>query len=409
MTGDLPVEVTTSFELIRKAVVMTASPTVSTEQALRVLHAYKVYRPEVDGGIPEVIHTLTTPVSSEIESKVLVCRLGGFHREYQLDGVPVTACSSFGTLLSMPISPSFLGRMISQSTGVDVVVHHAPFPLNDIAVAGLGKHQAVVVHWHAEIVGRRLLKTMLAPLIRNALRRADAIVVSHPAMIDDSDFLVPFRDKCVCIPYGVDLDFWMMLPPDEQNLVAELRSRYPRLVVAVGRLVPYKGYTVLLRALKGLDVHLVIFGEGPQLSELQRLADELGVSGSVTFAGRRSREVIRQHLYAAKAMVLASISKAEAFGLVQAEAMGGRLPVINTNLDTAVPWVARDGIEGLTVQSGDPLGLREALRRVLEDADLRERLGEAGRRRAEAEFSRSVFRKRSLDLYRTIRAARTGR
>ena len=388
---------------------MIGGQVVGGKQSLRILHAYKVYRPEVDGGIPEVIHTLTTPVSSDIESKVLVCRPRGLHREYQLDGVPVSACSSFGTLLSMPISPSYPASVISQSTGVDIVVHHAPFPLNDIAIAGLGKRKAVVVHWHAEIVGRHLLKMMLAPAIRNSLRRADAIVVSHSAMIDDSDFLVPFRDKCVCIPYGVDLNFWTMQPPDEQRLVAELRSRHPRLVVAVGRLVPYKGYAVLLRALKGLNVHLVIFGEGPQLSELQRLADELGVSGSVTFAGRRSREVIRQHLYAAKAMVLASTSKAEAFGLVQAEAMGARLPVINTNLDTAVPWVARDGIEGLTVQSGDPSGLREAVRRVLDDADLRERLGEAGRRRAEAEFSRSVFRKRSFDLYRTIHAARTGR
>src|SRR6202007_766870 len=115
----------------------------------------------------------------------------------------------------------------------------------------------------AEVIGRRLLGRLLAPLVRRTLKRADCIVVSDAAILANSALLAPFAGKCIVAPYGCDAAYWESLDAGQQQAVDEIRRRWPRLVVAVGRLVGYKGYDVLVRALRQVDAHAVIIGEGP--------------------------------------------------------------------------------------------------------------------------------------------------
>src|ERR1700712_2331930 len=112
--------------------------------SLKVLHAYKGYRPEVEGGIPEVIANLTTEEPPEQKSSILVARERGLPRNYAIDGVPVTASGSFGTLLSMPLAPGYPLSFSVRSSRADLVVHHAPFPLNDIAIAAMRSRTALI-------------------------------------------------------------------------------------------------------------------------------------------------------------------------------------------------------------------------------------------------------------------------
>ena len=92
-------------------------------------------------------------------------------------------------------------------------MHHVPFPLTDLAIAtfGLSKRTALVVYWHAEIVGRSSLKRLLAPMFRRALARADAIIVSDAIMAENSPLLRRVAAKCVTIPYGIDTNYWRSL------------------------------------------------------------------------------------------------------------------------------------------------------------------------------------------------------
>jgi glycosyltransferase involved in cell wall biosynthesis len=366
---------------------------------VRVLHAYKIYKPDVEGGVPEVISGLTRDAPSGLQSSILVARSQGLGRNYSVDNVPVTASSSLGTLFSMPIAPLYPGTLVWRSHRVELIVHHTPFPLTDLATVGLASRVAFVIHWHAEIISRNFFKSVLAPAIHRALRRADKIIVSHPVMIDRSEFLQPYRAKCTAVPYGADIAYWDTLTPLQQLAVNRLREQFPRLVIAIGRLVDYKGYSVLLHALKGLDAQLVIIGDGQLLSELKALAHELGIASRVVFAGRLDREEVKQYLHAARVMALASVSPAEAFGLVQIEAMAAGRPVVNTELPTAVPFVARHEIEALTVAPGDPDALRGALSRLMNDEALAKRLGSAGRLRASFEYSQELFRHRNFAIY----------
>ena len=88
--------------------------------------------------------------------------------------------------------------------------------------------------------------------------------------------------------------------------------------------------------------------------------------------------------------------------MVQIEAAACGLPVVNTRVDSGVPWVCRDGESGLTVEPENPEKLAEAVNRLLEDKALRQRLGKQAAERARREFSLEVMGIRILDLYREV-------
>jgi rhamnosyl/mannosyltransferase len=375
---------------------------------LRILHAYKIYRPDIEGGIPAVMSSLAQASDQNISHSILCARRRGAAHQYTIDGVPVEAVASLGTLFSTPLAPGYIPAFVRRAASADVVIHHAPLPLNDAAILlGLPDEIALIVYWHAEIVGYALLQRLVAPLIRRALARADRIVVSGQPMIDNSAFLRPHAEKCTVLPYGMDLDYWRTLDASERAGADELRHQQPRHIVALGRLVGYKGFDVLVRAMQAIDGHATIVGEGPLLADLQQLATALGVSDRIRFTGRLTRSEIKQLFYSARVFAFPSATEAEAFGIVQIEAMAAGLPIVNTNLTTTVPLVARHNLEALTIPPNDPQALSHALNRILDEPALAERLGAAGRERALNEFDQLVFRARMAKVYEA--AVRTRR
>ena len=326
-----------------------------------------------------------------------------------VDTMPVEALFSFGTLLSTPIAPSFPFVLARRSRQAALLALHHPFPLNDIGVAlGLPRKTAVVVHWHGEIVRQRSLTGLVAPFIRRTLARAQRIIVSHPTLVSESPFLAAhtrkmrgrsLRDRCT---------YWTELDSAQRRRVEELRSRYPRLVIATGRLVPYKGFDVLIEALRRVDATAVIVGEGPLRPDLLRLAQQRGVADRLILAGMLSRDDLKVHLHAARLYAFPSVSAAETFGIVQLEAMAAGLPIVNTDLPTGVPHVARHGHEALTVPPHDPAALAAAIAQLLADRELSQRLGAAGRRRAMTDYDLENFVRRIEEVYdQAVRSARS--
>src|SRR5438552_10811542 len=92
---------------------MAADATASTMTATiaakkcRVLHTYKIYRPEVDGGVPAVISVLAAMAAPNVENEVLAARKRGWFRRWTDGRTPVTAVSSLGDLWSQPVAPTF--------------------------------------------------------------------------------------------------------------------------------------------------------------------------------------------------------------------------------------------------------------------------------------------------------------
>lgn len=367
---------------------------------MRILHAYKVYLPNVFGGIPAVIAMLAMLQRLGFKTDVLVACQRGVGRKYEFEGVNVEATSSIGTVMSTPLAPTYPFRFIERARSADIVVHHAPFPLTDIGVLLMPRDTVLIVHWHAEVIGRPWLMRILSPFIRHSLRRADRIVVSDRVIVDNSPFLKEFAEKCVVVPYGCDDAYWGKLSSGEQRAVDDLQRKYPRLIVSVGRLVSYKGYEVFLHAMRDVDADAVIVGEGQLKANLIKLAEELGVLDRVTFLGVLESHEVKQYIHAARVFAFPSVTEAEAFGIVQLEAMSAGKPVVNTALATAVPNVARDGMEGLTVPPSQPAALADALRRLLDQPDYAVSLGNAGKERVRAEFSQPLFLSRMQEVYK---------
>ncbi len=167
-------------------------------------------------------------------------------------------------------------------------------------------------------------------------------------------------------------------------------------VLAVCRLEAQKGVDVAVRALPTIrerhpETQLVVLGEGPQRSELERLAGSLDVP--VHLPGR----VPDVGAWLRRADLLVHPARWEGFGLALLEAMLAGLPVVATNV-SSIPEIVVDGETGLLVPSDDATALAGAVTRVLDDPG---NYGERGRARACAEFSVARMADRTLAVYET--------
>ncbi len=166
---------------------------------------------------------------------------------------------------------------------------------------------------------------------------------------------------------------------------AELHRRGRPYVFAIGRLVPQKGFDVLLRAFAA-DVpathDLLLAGDGPERASLERLAAELGLGDRVVFLGRADRATV-PGLFAGSAFFVLPSTADEGLPVVTAEAMAAGKAVVATRSGGA-PEAVLDGVTGLIVDKGDVVGLGAAMRRVATDDGLLDRFAAAGRARSAA-------------------------
>jgi glycosyltransferase involved in cell wall biosynthesis len=254
-------------------------------------------------------------------------------------------------------------------------------------------------------VRQRLLGYALAPFERLIYSRASCILTTSPVYQEGSAILTRYREKLATLPLGIDLVPFLQPSAAALEYARALLERFSEPIwLMVGRLNYYKGIAVALKALPSVPGRLLIVGTGPLEESLKRLADSLGVAGRVHWQGHADPEQLIGAFLAAAALWFPSIARSEAFGLVQVEAMASACPVINTAIPhSGVSWVSPHEESGLTVPMNDPDALAAAARRLWREPDLRERLGQQGRRRAISMFSQECMAERSLEIYRSLR------
>jgi len=153
-----------------------------------------------------------------------------------------------------------------------------------------------------------------------------------------------------------------------------------RSVLAVGRLIPAKGFDVLLAAWKQVapsfpEWRLTIVGEGPDRTALEAQIRQDNLSTSVSLPGSSSNV----EAYYKCASVFCLSSRYEGFALVLVEAMSFGLPIVSTDCDTGPRELIRPEENGILVSSGDPTKLAAGLMRLMSDQSLRARLGQNAR------------------------------
>jgi phosphatidyl-myo-inositol dimannoside synthase len=292
-------------------------------------------------------------------------------------------------------TPGLAGRIdaLARDVSADVIFVDPMLPLGLVGPRLRGAPYVVIAHGAEVTVAGRLPGTRR--LARRVLRAASGVVAagSYPARIATrvADTALPVLN----VPPGVDPDRFRLLPPDER---AAARRRFGLpidrpVVLGLSRLVPRKGFDVLIDAIAGLDadVQLAIGGAGRDGARLESRADRRGIAKRTQFLGRVP-EADLADLYGS-ADVFAMLCRerwggleAEGFGIVFVEAGACGVPAVAGRSGGAHEAVV-DGKTGIVAEPRDVTGVRAALELLLGDDALRSRLGASARRRAVDELS----------------------
>ena len=321
-----------------------------------------------------------------------------------VEGVHVCRTARLGELFSVSLSPGFPLRAIQSSA--DVWHVHQPNPLADLACLLKRNPCPIVITYHSDIVRQSMAMGVYGALLKRVLDKAWKIVVATPAHLENSPWLKAVSDKVECIPFGIDLSRFSpakMDRPEVEKMRSSAKGR--PIVLNVGRLVSYKGQSFLIESLEWTEAEVWIAGVGPLEKDLRQKAESCGVTDRVKFLGEISDAELISRFHACDVFALPSITKNEAFGIVQAEAMACGKPIVCCDLPSGVPYVNQDKITGLVVPPRDSEGFGRALDRILKDSELKCAMGEAANKRAKAEFDEPVMIDRYLDLFERARKA----
>ncbi len=360
---------------------------------MKIVHVFKDAYPPLAAGITGYLADIadgTAGRGHEVELHV-----AGVHRSRRdvlASGVVVHRHAELGRAMSSPLSPGLVREV--RSLDADVLHLHMPNPLGELGAALRKDSTPIIVTFHAQLGRQRVLEPVYGPLRNAIVDRAAAILVSSERMAETPE-LERAREHVHVLPYGVSPRLTAHEPSATREPASDLRLLF------VGRLVYYKGIDILLAAIAEVPgVVLTVVGEGALRDELERTIRELGLGDRVQLAGAVTDDELIELYATHDVFVMASVSRAEAFGLAMSEAMANGLPAISTRLGTGTDWVNLDDVTGLVVEPGDVTALRDAIER-LRDPVLRERLGAGAQARTEALFGFEHHLDRLLEIYET--------
>ncbi|MFH0829548.1 MAG: glycosyltransferase [Candidatus Aenigmatarchaeota archaeon] len=243
--------------------------------------------------------------------------------------------------------------------------HPSPFVADRFIFQCKKRHLPTVLSYHADAADEGMVDSLLASgyyrtLGNRMLSSANEIMVHSKSYMETSPWLLPHRKKVSIIPAGIRPEEFSHADSKKFRRLFKLKEK--KVVCSLGRLVPYKGYEYLIRALPllGKDWVFLLGGSGPEESRLKKLALDLGLKDSVIFAGRINEAEKKDFYAAADVFCLPSISRGEAFGVSILEAMAVGRPAVVSDIPGP-----RDIKGAITVRPRSP----EALAKAITDAD----------------------------------------
>lgn len=380
---------------------------------MRILQLGKFY--PIRGGVEKVMWDLTAGLSARgIECDMLCAML----RQDPVDAEHAGRCretpegrvialGTCGRVICVPalakkaatmIAPAMVRYLRRHAAEYDLIHIHHPDPMAALALRLSGYRGRVILHWHSDILSQKVLLFFYRPLQSWLLRRAERIVGTTPVYLAESPDLQDVRDKTVCVPIGID-----PVRCDPRAAQA-FRDCFPgrKIVLGMGRLVPYKGFGTLIEAarLLGPEYQVLIGGAGPLYPDLQRQVRDLGLEGRVMLLGYVQNWLLPVLFGACDVYVMSSDRKTEAFGITQIEAMSCGKPVVATRIPhSGVSWVNADGVSGCNVPPNDPQELAHAIRKICENENNYRIFAKLARGRFETLFTAQEMINKTVRVY----------
>lgn len=305
-----------------------------------------------------------------------------------------------------------LRRVERLFAGFDVLALHHPFVGAAKNIFHRPAGPRLVVHYHMDLIapGWRgaVLRTWQARVLPQLLAAADHVTVlsydyaRHGIL---TPWVQRYQSKFSELPNGVDTG--QFFPgPKNSPLIERLRLAGKRVAVFVGGMDSahyFKGVDVLLAALRELpaDVAAVLVGSGNLQGHYQALAETLGVASRTRFVGSVPPGQLADYYRIADVVVLPSVTRSEAFGVVLLEAMACGKPTVASALP-GVRTVVRDGVTGLLCHPGRTQDLAEKISILLGNPQLAEAYGQAGHQMASQHYAWPGIGDRLSNLYQRV-------
>lgn len=374
------------------------------KRPLRVLHVYRTYFPDPPGGLQEAIRQICLAVRPfGIESTVFTLSPHPEPPTLERPEGRVRRSRSWAAPASCDLGGIGAFRTFAALAGASDVVHyHFPWPFADALRLWAPPGVPAVMTYHSDVVRQRLLGWLYSPLMWRTLGGMRAIVADSPPYVPTSPVLSDSRiaAKVRAIPLGICEESYprngdagvfgrIGLDPDQPY------------ILFIGVLRYYKGLHTLVEAAPRVGAPVVIAGSGPERERLQMQVRRVGAD-NVVFAGQVSLEEKVALLKRARALVLPSHLRSEAFGMVLVEGAMHSRPLISCEIGTGTSFVNAHGETGLVVAPEDAASLAAAMLRLLGDDALAHGMGRAARARYERLFSGKALGVAYADLYREV-------
>ena len=364
---------------------------------LRVLHIYRTYFPETQGGLQEAIRQLclaTRPL--KVENTVFALARQPEPAIMHLpEGCLVRARSWFEVASCDFGAWGALRRCREAADQCDIIQIHYPWPFADMLLPFIRRrNQPVLVTYVSDIVRQTGLGQLYAPLRRYLLGTAARIVASSPHYAESSEILRAYSGKLRCIPHCLN-----DVNPPSAALSAQWEARFGRsFFLFVGVLRYYKGLDFLIAAASSTKAPIVIVGEGPEGERLRQEVRDKNLN-HVHFLGALPDADKIALFSLCRGVVFPSHLRSEAFGMTLLEGARAAKPLICCDINTGTTWVNRHGETGLVVPPADPAALAQAMNTLDSDDGLCIRLGLGARAHWEQCFMPSVVGAAYRDLY----------
>ena len=367
---------------------------------MRVLHFYRTYFPETQGGGEEVIRQICLNSRQHgVTSRVLtLCdepSAAPLHRPeatvyQQKRNLEIASCS---------MGLSAIAQFRRQVQWADVVHYHFPWPFADICHYASQVDKPTVVTYHSDIIRQQGLLRLYRPLMHQFLGSVSRIVATSPQYAATSPVLQRYASKLDVIPIGISEASYAR--PTRAALERAAARWGQNFFLFVGVLRYYKGLRVLLDAVKDTPYRLIIAGKGPEEAGLKSYLERQRIT-NVVMAGHVCDEEKMALLTLARAFVLPSCERSEAFGVSLLESAMCARPMISTELGTGTSHVNRDGETGIVVPPHDAAALRAAMHALADDPERAGAMGLNARQRFESQFRGSDMAASYVRLYRAL-------
>lgn len=322
------------------------------------------------------------------------------HPRYPL--IPKVGMNIAPDLLTRAIKP-VIGRIIDQGYDFDLLDAHYFYP-DGVAAVKIGQYFNKPVVITARGTDINLIPKFDQPRrkILWAAKNADGAITVCDALKEEMVRLGVEADRITPLRNGVDLNLFQPIDREQERKNLGM-TRFT--LLSVGLLDPRKAHDLIISALPDIpDVDLLIAGSGPELGNLQNLAQQLGVANRVTFLGSLSQTELRKYYGAADALVLAS--SREGWANVLLESMACGTPVVASSV-WGTPEVVASPDAGVLMAERTPRGLVQALSLLRHNYPSR-----AATRHYAEQFSWDFTTRGQIDLFRrilSIRASLSGK